>query len=168
MREAVIVRSYLAAFVIFLVSAAANAALLVTTPSDACSLLNSHGLATRGWKHQYDNEFRCSSPYKEIGTGFPLANNLAYYVDGGPTTARRAKLVLNVNDSNSAALAHRELLKAAEVLSTKATGMPLPKEIGGAIVDGTMITRTVGPAAVEVLRIDWPTGKGYELKVVFE
>lgn len=160
--------SYLAAFAFLIVSSSVGAVLVVTTPSDVCSVLSSHGLATRGWKHQYDNEFGCSSPYKEIGTGFPLANNLAFYVDGGPTTARRAKLVLNVNDSNSAVLARSELLKAAELLSAKATGTPLPKEIGAAIMDGTKTAKSLGPATVEVVRIDWPTGKGYELKVVFE
>lgn len=161
-------RSYLAALAFSVIPASVDAAIAITAPSEACALLNDHGLATRGWKHQYDNEFGCSSPYKEIGAGSPLANNLAYYVDGGPATANRAKLVLNVNNKNSAVLAHRELLKAAEVLSTKAAGMPLPKEIAAAIVSGTKIAKPERPATIKVVRIDWPSGRGYELKVVFE
>jgi hypothetical protein len=59
-------------------------------------------------------------------------------------------------------------LKAAEALSLKVTGVALPKEIAIAITNGTKASKTAGPATIEVIRINWPTGKGYEVKVLFE
>lgn len=161
-------RSYITAFTLWALSASANSALLSPDPSQVCDYLSSFGLATRGWKNQYDKEFGCSSPYKEIGAGAPLANNIAYYVEGGRTTANRAKLVMNINNKGSAESAHRELLKVAENLSPKVTGVGLPKEIAAAITNGTNASRTAGPSTIEVIRINWPTGKGYEVKVFFE
>lgn len=161
-------RSCITAFMFLALSAPTNAALLSSDPSQVCNHLSSIGLATRGWKNQYDNEFGCSSPYKELGAGARLANNLAYYVEGGPTTVNRAKLVINIDNKSSAAFAHKELLKAAETLSLKITGVELPKEIATAISNGTKASKVAGPATIEVIRVDWPTGKGYEIKVLFK
>lgn len=161
-------RSCLPVLALSMLPVSADAALVTTAPGETCALLKDVGLATRGWKNQYEDQFGCSSPYKEIGTAFPLANNLAYYVEGGPTTASRAKLVLNVNDRESAVPAHDELLKAAQILSAKVIGIPLPSEIAAAIAGGTSLSKSAGRATVEVLRTDWPTGKGYEVKIVFE
>lgn len=156
------------ALVFLAFSASANAVLLSPDPSTTCNYLSDMGLATRGWKNDYDNEFGCSSPYKELGTGAPLANNLAYYVEGGPTTAKKAKLVVNINNKSSAMPAHQELLKAAEALSLKVAGAILPEEISSAIKSGTKASTKVGQTNIEVIRIDWPTGKGYEVKVFFD
>ena len=145
-----------------------NAALLISTPAEVCSLLNEHGLATRGWRNPDGLGFYCSSPYKQIGAGFPLANNLAYYVDGTSTTVRQVKLVLNINDRNTATAAHNELLNAATALTLKVIGAQLPKVVRSAITSGGKASQKVGSAIVEVNRIDWPTGKGYEVKVIIK
>lgn len=156
------------AFIFLLSSASVDAALLSFDPSDACDSLSNIGLATRGWKNQYDSEFGCSSPYKELGAGAPPANNLAYYVEGDSTTVRKLKLVLNINNNRYAIAAHQELLKAAEALSLKMAGAELPEKIAGAIVSGTKASTNVESTNVDVIRIDWPSGKGYEVKVFFE
>lgn len=145
----------------------ASATFLSTDPSTVCNYLTNGGLATRGWKKQYDNEFGCSSPYKEIGTGAPLANNLAYYVEGGPSEAKVVNLVLNINNKALAASAYAELLKAAQALSPKLTGGKLPSEISSAIANGNKASANAGATQIEVIRIDWPTGKGHEIKVFF-
>jgi hypothetical protein len=146
----------------------ASATFLSTDPSTVCNYLTNGGLATRGWKNQYDNKFGCSSPYKEIGTGAPLANNLAYYVEGGPSEAKVVKLVININNTASAASAYAELLKVAQALSPKLTGVKLPSEISSAITNGKNASANAGGTIIEVIRIDWPTGKGHEIKVFFE
>jgi hypothetical protein len=156
------------AFVFLAFSASASAALLSSDPSKTCDYLSDMGLSTRGWKNHYENVFGCSSPYKELGSGAPLANNLAYYVEGSPTTAKKAKLVININNKSSAVSAHQELLKAAEALSLKAAGARLPEEISSAIKSGTKASTKLGQTNIEVTRIDWPTGKGYEVKVLFD
>ncbi|SOD16245.1 hypothetical protein [Nitrosomonas ureae] len=161
-------RAIITALIIFssLTINTAHAKLKVTTPSEVCAYLKDFGLATRGWKNHYENVYGCSSPYKELGSGFPLANNLAFYVEDDNTTARQTKLVLNVNNCESEKPAHEELLKAAEALSVKATGESLPKTLRDAIKTGKNTTAKVGSAFMEVIRENMPTGKGYEIKVL--
>ena len=147
---------------------AAEASLAVTSPSSVCVLLNNIGLATGSWKNIYDNEFGCNSPYKEIGSGVPLANNLAFYVDGNRNAVTQAKLVLNVNQKSQSTSAHSALLNASEALSTKIAGAKLPTTIKNAISGGKSAKIKIGQTAVEVKRDNWPTGKGYEIHVIFK
>lgn len=149
------------------------AALKETNPSIACKLLNASGLITGAWKDYGPGggsagNFGCTSPYKELGSGYPLANNLAYYVDGGKSAATQAKLVLNVNNKSQAPSAHSALLSSSELLSISITGAKLPASVKEAISAGKPIKAKVGQSAVEVLRDNWPTGKGYELHVIFK
>jgi hypothetical protein len=130
--------------------------------------MKEHGLTTRSWRDQSGDEFGCTSLYKVLGVGNPLANNLAYYVTGTQTKVTELKLVLNVNNRSAASGGHDALLKAAEVLCTKATGGKLPKAVGNAITAGKPVTAKLGKAAITVLRKDWPTGRGYEIHVVLE
>ena len=146
----------------------ANASLVITLPASVCALLSNVGLSTGSWINLYENEFYCNSPYKEIGTGFPLANNLAYYVEGNKNSVTQAKLVLNVNNKAQATSAHSALLSSSEVLSVKISGVKLSQSIKGAITAGKPIKAKVGQTAVEVKRDNWPTGKGYELHVIFK
>jgi hypothetical protein len=155
-------------FVSTLSITSAEAALVVTSPATACALLNNIGLATGGWKNRYDNEFGCSSPYKEVGTGFPLANNLAYYPEGDRNTVAQLRLVLNVNNKSQAASGHSSLLSATDTLSEKAAGLKLPQSIKKAITKGNPIKIKLGQASVEVKRDNWPSGKGYEIHVIFK
>lgn len=149
-------------------AAPANAELISTAPSEVCAYLKDWGLATRGWKNHYGDVFGCSSPYKELGSGYPLANNIAFYAEGNASAVTQAKLVLNVNNRESASTAHEELLKGAEVLVVKAAGEQLPQSLKDAIKSGEKTAIKVGSSSVEVLREEWPTGKGYEVKVVIK
>jgi hypothetical protein len=147
----------------------AFAALKTKVPSQVCGSLNSIGLNTRGWKNQYDDVYFCASDYKEIGSGFSrfsLPNNLAFYAEGKRSTVSQVKLVLNVNNRASADSAHKELWKAAEVLCVKVVGMELPRTLKQAIQSGRKRSARVGPSKVEVIRENWPTGKGYEVQVI--
>ena len=136
--------------------------------SVACNYLKSIGLATRGWKNHYDDVYGCSSPYKEFGSGYPLKNNLAYYVDGTATNVKQLKLVVNVNNRAEEKRAHSELLKAAEVLTKQYLNKPLSESIRGAITAGKDLSSEVGDTTVEIIRDDWPTGKGYEIKFIIK
>lgn len=135
------------------------------TPAEACSFLRGEGLSAGSWTNQYEDVFGCSSPYRELSAGSPLPNNLAYYVDGKKTTVSTVKLVLNVNHRATAAAAHTTLSKVAQSLSLRATGERLPAALESAIRNGSRASAKVGAAVVEVVRVDWPTGKGYEIKV---
>ncbi|HYH82028.1 MAG TPA: hypothetical protein VEX86_19635, partial [Longimicrobium sp.] len=114
-------------------------------------------------KLQYEDRHACSSPYLEIGGGAPLANNLAYYVNGDATRARELKLVLNMNQAGDATEAHTALAEQASNLTQNALGQPLPPEAMDAIRKGVAGEWSVGSATLRVVREDWPTGRGYEL-----
>lgn len=146
----------------------ANAELLVTAPSEVCNFLKEAGLATGGWKNDYDQEFGCMSKYKEIGSAFPLANNLAFYAEGKISSVVQVYLKLNVNNQTSASSAHQELLKDASALSLKATGQQLPQKLKDAITKGRNSSQTVGNATVDIVREDWSTGSGYDVKVTLK
>jgi hypothetical protein len=139
----------------------ANAELLVKTPDQACSQLNEIGLKTGSW----NQEFGCFSGYKQIGTGAPLANNLAIYYEGNSSMITMAYLMLNINDKPTATVAHKELLKAAEILIKKQAGKVLSKKLSDAIINGANASEKIANTQVEVERSDWPTGRGYEVKV---
>ena len=151
----------------------ADAALKETTPSTVCKFLNARGLITGSWKDygpggSSAGNFGCHSPYQELGTRSSLRNNLAYYVEGQPAKAGLLYLVLNVNDRSQAVLAHKALLEAAELLAQKATGRALPDNIRQAITLGSKASAPSAGSLIRVIRIDWPTGRGYEIKVFFE
>ncbi len=161
-------RSFFALILFFCTINLANAQLLITEPSQACVLLNETALTTNGWKNEYDQEFGCSSNYKQLGSGFPLANNLAFYVEGNNNSVVQAYLMLNVNDRTSASSAHQELLKAAKILSNKQTGKQLSQKLIDSITKGSNTSQKLGNATVDIVREDWPTGRGYEVKVTIK
>lgn len=137
-------------------------------PTKACAYLSDVGLGTRGWKNDYDDEYHCSSPYKEIGPGSPLANNLAYYVEGSRGAVKRLKLVVNINNRVQQAAALSELQVAAKLLASKILGVALPSAAINALKSGTQGSWKVGQNTVSVKRDNWPTGKGYEIHFVIE
>lgn len=158
----------LALALILPIGSPAIAATLLSKSTDACGALLEVGLKTTGWKDRGNSEFSCITPYKDIGAGLPLANNLAYYAEGNAKSVQLVKLILNINQRNQAQVAHKELLSAASLLSVKATGKELPKNLKDAITRGTSISQKLGASSVQILRINWPTGRGYEVKVIFE
>lgn len=144
--------------------AVAAPALSSLRPMVACNLLRDVGLGGRSWRNEYDDVYGCSSPYKELGSGSPLANNLAYYVEGKAQSVLQVKLVLNVNVRAQAESAHRELVKAADLLAKKTLGSTLPSNVRAALTAGKNSLAKLAGASVQVIRVDWPTGKGYEVK----
>ncbi|WP_414864925.1 DUF6030 family protein [Pseudomonas sp. IT-P12] len=150
---------------LLLVSANCLAELVVTSPSEACSLLSESGLPGGTWRDQEDGTWGCSSDYLDIGAG-SLPNNLAYYVDGGVVSITQVKLVLNYNKPSSKESATKALLSASSRLSQKALGVKLPASISKAINSGKPTTSEAGSGVIDVLREDWPNGKGYEVHVV--
>ena len=143
----------------------ANAALRAIAPAQVCGYLDQLGLKTRGWKNLGGGETGCSSPYKELGSEFPLPNNIAYYVEGNQNSVSKAYLVLNVNVRKKEGFAKNTLFNAAKMLINKATGRPIPQVIRNAIFSGATVSAPIGDSLVSVLRQTWPNGRGYELHV---
>ncbi len=146
----------------------AFAALGAKDPGVSCGYLESIGLATGEWKRQYGDVYGCSSPYKEFGSGYPLRNNMAYYVDGGRSAALKLKIILNVNNKRGKAAAHQQLLEAATLLAGAALSAELPDSTEKAVLEGLQGSAGIGGGSIQVVRIDWPTGNGYEVRVIIE
>ncbi|MFH0727988.1 MAG: hypothetical protein V2B19_16800 [Pseudomonadota bacterium] len=137
-------------------------------PSDACSFMSAIGMNTRGYKNPDGIGYFCSSSYKELGTGFPLKNNIAYYAEGSDQKVTKLKLVLNVNSKQEAKQAYAELKNSAEALLKKALNASLPQEASKAILAGSNGNWKIGNAKVSLIRADWPTGKGHEIIFIVE
>ncbi|WP_235591868.1 hypothetical protein [Pseudomonas syringae] len=155
--------------VVFTVPAFAD--LKQTAQGKACALLADQGLKGRKWTHYGDGTSGCASDYKDIGGGTPLPNNLAFYGNGQGETVNSVKLVLNYNQPESATAstaATKALLSASEKMAQRALGAKLPKAIITAIDWGRSEKLNVGSGTVEVVREDWPSGKGYEIQVVMD
>ena len=153
---------------VLLFSATCIADLKQTKPEPVCTLLSDSGLKGRKWTDYGDGTSGCASNYKDIGSGSPMANNLAFYATGGGSAVDQVKLVLNFNQPNSKAAATKALLAASTSLAQKALGAKLPQSITKAIQSGTTASANAGTGSIEVLRDDWPTGKGYEIHVVMK
>ncbi len=95
-----------------------------------------------------------------------MPNNLAYYVTGAGSSASEVKLVLNFNQPSHSAAGSAALLAASKKLSQRALGARLPDSVAKLIKKGEGGSESVGSGTVEVVRDDWPTGKGYEVKVI--
>lgn len=158
----------LAAPLVLLFSTNCIADLKQTAPEPVCALLSDSGLKGRKWTDYGDGSSGCASNYKDIGSGSPLANNLAFYATGNGSTVGQVKLVLNFNQPNSKAAATKSLLAASSELAQKALGAKLPPSISKAIETGTPTSVEVGTGSIEVLRDTWPTGRGYEIHVVMK
>lgn len=136
------------------------------SPNDACSFLGPL-LVTRGYKHDFDDKYHCSSPYKDIGASSAgLPNNLAYYVTGNSSVADTVKLVLNYNRPTDASAATKELAAASKILSLKATGNEIPENVLSAISAGRSVIEPSEDFTHEVKRDDWPAGRGYEIHYI--
>ena len=148
-------------------ASSAFAEIIEPTPAKACSLLADVGLKGRKWVDDYgDGSSGCASDYKEIGSATGLANNLAFYVTGVSQYVMEMKLVLNYNQPSQSGPATKALLAAASKLSQRALGAPLPEPVIALIKRGEHGSAKVGKGVVDVIREDWPTGKGYEVQVM--
>ncbi len=136
--------------------------------TEVCGYLTDRQMPTGTYKPDYAGAptyFACSD-YKELASDGALKNNLAYYVYGPAERASQLKLVLNVNDEMSANIAHTALASGAEDLCHHALGSSLPRDVMHSIENGNSGEWTIGRLRVSLLRVEWPTGRGYELQFV--
>lgn len=145
----------------------ASGEIINATPQKVCALLSDSGLKGRKWVNDYgDGSSGCASDYRDFGSSAGLANNLAYYVTGVDKYVMEVKLVLNYHQPAKSKAATAALLSASKKLSQRALGTNLPESIEELINRGEYGSAKVGKGVVEVVREDWPTGRGYEVQVM--
>ena len=141
----------------------------ITSPSTACSLLSRHGLdSKKGYAVVYDNEYGCSSRYKEFGNALPnqLRNNIAYYVSGKSGKVESIKLVVNINNKTDATKAHTELAHYASLLEKEAFNRNIGPQRLKAISNGANKHWDLNGVGFDIKRVNWTTGKGYEVRYI--
>jgi len=99
------------------------------SPYRAKDFLKHHELATRDYHRSFGDEWFAGSSYLELGSEFPLPNNLAYYVTGTEHAATSLKLCLNVNRADE-----RDMAEARFV------------EVGSTLLDASLGTAAAEPA----------------------
>ncbi len=137
------------------------------SPHLAREFLTDEGLAPSDY-HQDpldDQQWFASSQYLEVGDGlFP--NNITYTVEGDERIARRLKLAINYNDPEAKRETHDSLAKILKILFQKALGEDAPDEIEATLRNEASDNFVVGGKSFQLLREDWPTGKGYTMRLI--
>lgn len=90
------------------------------SPYTAKKFLMGMGLAV-GEYHPSDDDWFASSPLIELDDSI-LANKLAYYIEGDELSAKRLKLILNINNLDESTAAEDYFWRVASVLVRAATG----------------------------------------------
>lgn len=136
----------------------------------ACNYLKDMGFNTRSYKEIYDNNYQCVTNYIEIGseTYNKMANNIVYYASGNQHSVKELKLVTNINQKDKSSEAINATLAASKTLTKIALGINLPDEIATAILNPKNLTIAHGKVSLQVSYINWPTGKGFEVKYIIK
>lgn len=142
------------------------------SPNEVCNFLRNHGMEAHEWRlDRYNaNAYECNSFYKELDNGYPMSNNIAYYVTGIESSALKAKLFLNVNDSSKTKTARAALLKESEYLASKIGNIKLPKNIRDAILRAEPASSEDKGVVMEVDPDFWGEGAvpgGHQIQVIF-
>ena len=132
-------------------------------PSIACNYLAEAGLPTGNYKYWSGNDYYSISNCKEIGSGFPLANNITYHVKGSENKVNELELILNVNVPKRSSEAYDTLLMYSEILYQKVLHEALPYQISASIVEGGSGQWYSQSVTAELKRDDWVTDRGYSL-----
>jgi len=141
--------------------------LLGWKPDEACHFIGKgFGVEIRPYQQEFEDEYSCSTPYKNLQEGASLPNNLAYYVTGNRDMATKVYIVLNVNESSKQTYARAQLNKYSSVIAKAATGANIPSDISSAITSGSPKIHEGAVYRQELKRDDWPTGNGYELHYI--
>jgi hypothetical protein len=138
------------------------------SPFLACEFLVGEGLKT-GDYHQSFGEWYAASPYLEIGEGI-LPDNIAYYVEGDEHTAKRLKLVLNVNNPEGEATSEAKLFAIARILVSLAFERSgLDDVVDRLFADDSAYT-ILDSRSIKLTRQNWEGGikGGYDKRFIIE
>jgi hypothetical protein len=147
-------------------AASPNAAEAVRPPE--CGYLDTLKLPT-GKYWNPDPSFgrhRCVSDYRPLHSRDGRQNLMTYLAEGNELGAIDSfTLTLDVSVKPYEREARRELVLAADLLCGNAIGERLPKAAEKAILAGGTVKMTKNQATISVMRSDWSTGIGYDIKV---
>jgi hypothetical protein len=123
------------------------------------------GFKSGSWRQFYEEEWGCIGGPVVVSGYKPSENYIWYHVMGNRDTVGYSRLRLVVNDRATSADAHRSLASYSEKMFSAAAGQSVPLHVSAAILSGKGGEWTVNGKLV-ILDVDqWPTGKGYDLRL---
>lgn len=96
-------------------------------PLEAIEFLSKAGLTASRYVRLVDDEWGGSSPYLELH-GYPLKNNIGYYVEGTKDAAADLKIILNVNQPQDELKDLKTFSEITELLFLTALKSQMPTE----------------------------------------
>ncbi|WP_437310009.1 hypothetical protein [Sorangium sp. So ce388] len=135
-------------------------------PQPLCSVYAGvSGFKSGEWRRFYEEEWGCIGGPVVVGGSRPSENTIGYHVMGNRDTVGYARLRLTVNDRASSSEAHKSLASYAEKMFAAALGHGVPAPVSTAILSAKSGQWTVGDKLIIVDVDNWPTGKGYDVRV---
>ncbi|WP_253343514.1 hypothetical protein [Sphingobium sp. OAS761] len=138
------------------------------SPYLAKDFLSAAGLAT-GDYHPLCDEWFASSPYLELGEGL-WKDNIAYYAEGTEHAATVLKLILHVNDMDTAPTSEARFLEVIQTLYQHAFEAPMAEPLLRQLRNEGNFTRVIGGKRLTLSRDDNEGGsrRGYRRKFTIE
>lgn len=138
------------------------------SPYESKDFLDGNGIHTNHYKRAYDDEWLSVSPYVKLDEEI-IGNNIAYYVIGSNSIAKKLELVLNINYPIKGDSAIAIFLQHVDTLYKKALLEDLPISLRNSIYRKQDKTMTLSNKRVSIHRIDYIDKlKGYTIKFVIE
>lgn len=137
------------------------------SPYAAKEFLTGVGLAT-GYYQPSDNEWFASSTLVELGSGlFP--DVIAYYVEGDEFSAKRLKLILNVNNPAEPSASLNEFRRVAEILILAAVGTTPQLGLDG-LTAAKSVDVIINGRRISLKHDNYPCGAGncYSLRLTVD
>jgi hypothetical protein len=136
-------------------------------PDELCRLMEPHGMRTsRGWIHQINDEWGFATSQVVVSGTKPFENGVVFVGNGTRNRVGDLVLKLYVNDPETANDAQRALATFAGTLISGALGSSVPGDLTSAILAGRPGAWSLAGHKVTLERNVWPTGKGYDLRLV--
>lgn len=137
------------------------------SPYIAKDFLFANGLKTGYYDIFYENEWQAISSMMEIGGGI-IPDNMAYYVEGNESVAKKLKIKLNINDSIRSQYSREKLLELVETLLQKSLGMKITEFMRNALLAGKSHCEKYGSKSISVSIDFWHGHKfnGHEINFI--
>ncbi len=137
-------------------------------PIAATKFLAEQGLTTGYYHKTYEGQWLASSPMVQLNETAILPDNIAYYIEGDETAAKRLKIKLNVNDSPGCAASDlRFRVTCAALLGMVARGnLPAQQE---QMFQRDTVTVEVAGRRIRLQKIDFTNAvKGYSRMLIVD
>lgn len=157
-------------YLLLLLSAPINAAIVTADPNRACGILRAKGYSTGTYKHSVNSEYFCISGAKElndINNAFAKKNTLTFAAYGSSSEVKKLSLSLFISNQAKAEESKSKLVDLAKLMLLNGTFEVLPLEVINAINSFYSLKTTVGQANIDFSVETLDNGISYGRLVIY-